>query len=928
MSSLVNGTKYYFEVEAFDGTVSTLSSNELNATPEVQPGAFSLTSATPSTGQVVVDWGASSNAANGYTVYYSTSSGGELAGSSACAATTLTTCTVSSLVNGTKYYFEVEAFDGTVSTLSSNELNATPEVQPGAFSLTSATPSTGQVVVDWGASSNAANGYTVYYSTSSGGELAGSSACAATTLTTCTVSSLVNGTKYYFEVEAFDGTVSTLSSNELNATPEVQPGAFSLTSATPSTGQVVVDWGASSNAANGYTVYYSTSSGGELAGSSACAATTLTTCTVSSLVNGTKYYFEVEAFDGTVSTLSSNELNATPEVQPGAFSLTSATPSTGQVVVDWGASSNAANGYTVYYSTSSGGELAGSSACAATTLTTCTVSSLVNGTKYYFEVEAFDGTVSTLSSNELNATPEVQPGAFSLTSATPSTGQVVVDWGASSNAANGYTVYYSTSSGGELAGSSACAATTLTTCTVSSLVNGTKYYFEVEAFDGTVSTLSSNELNATPEVQPGAFSLTSATPSTGQVVVDWGASSNAANGYTVYYSTSSGGELAGSSACAATTLTTCTVSSLVNGTKYYFEVEAFDGTVSTLSSNELNATPEVQPGAFSLTSATPSTGQVVVDWGASSNAANGYTVYYSTSSGGELAGSSACAATTLTTCTVSSLVNGTKYYFEVEAFDGTVSTLSSNELNATPEVQPGAFSLTSATPSTGQVVVDWGASSNAANGYTVYYSTSSGGELAGSSACAATTLTTCTVSSLVNGTKYYFEVEAFDGTVSTLSSNELNATPEVQPGAFSLTSATPSTGQVVVDWGASSNAANGYTVYYSTSSGGELAGSSACAATTLTTCTVSSLVNGTKYYFEVEAFDGTVSTLSSNELNATPEVQPGAFSLTSATPSTGQVVVDWGASSNAANGYTVYYSTSSGGELAGSSACAATTLTT
>ena len=37
------------------------------------------------------------------------------------------------------------------------------------------------------------------------------------------------------------------------------------------------------------------------------------------------------------------------------------------------------------------------------------------------------------------------------------------------------------------------------------------------------------------------------------------------------------------------------------------------------------------------------------------------------------------------------------------------------------------------------------------------------------------------------------------------SSNEPNATPEVQPGAFSLGSAMPATGQVVVDWACSSS---------------------------------------------------------------------------------------------------------------------------
>ena len=584
-----------------------------------------------------------------------------------------------------------------------------------------ATPGNGQVVLNWNTASDA-TGYSVYDATTTGGEVTtGTPACTAVApATTCTVSPLINGTEYFFVVVATNGTNASAPSGEANATPEAAPGNFTL-SPTAENGQVQLGWTASANAGS-YTVFYAPSPGDPPSGSTACTATTSLMCTVGGLANGTTYNFEVVA-TGVGGSTDSNEAPATPEAAPGPFTL-GATAGDGQVALSWSSSTNASS-YTVWYAASPGDPLIHSSTCVATTALLCTVSGLANGTSYSFEVVA-SGPGGSTDSNEVSATPEIQPGAFSLTSATPSSGQVVVDWGASTNAANGYTLYYSTSSGTELAGSTACANTTLTTCTVSGLTNGTKYYFEVEAFDGTVTTLSSNELNATPEIQPGAFSLTSATPSTGQVVVDWGTSTNAANGYTLYYSTSPGTELAGSTACANTTLTTCTVSGLTNGTKYYFEVEAFDGTVTTLSSNELNATPEIQPGAFSLTSATPSSGQVVVDWGTSSNAANGYTLYYSTSPGTELAGSTACAATTLTTCTVSGLTNGTKYYFEVEAFDGTVTTLSSNELNATPEIQPGAFSLTSATPSTGQVVVDWGTSSNAANGYTLYYSTSLG----------------------------------------------------------------------------------------------------------------------------------------------------------------------------------------------------------
>ncbi len=200
------------------------------------------------------------------------------------------------------------------STQSSNELNATPENAPGAFSLTTALAANAQVAVSWGTSSNATS-YAVYDATTAGAEnTAGTPACSVSAPTlTCTASGLTNGTKYYFVAVASGVGGSTQSSNELNATPENAPGAFSLTTALAANAQVAVSWGTSSNATS-YAVYDATTAGAEnTAGTPACSVSAPTlTCTASGLTNGTKYYFVAVASGVGGSTQSSNELNATP----------------------------------------------------------------------------------------------------------------------------------------------------------------------------------------------------------------------------------------------------------------------------------------------------------------------------------------------------------------------------------------------------------------------------------------------------------------------------------------------------------------------------------------------------------------------------------------------------------------------------------------
>ena len=99
-------------------------------------------------------------------------------------------------------------------------------------------------------------------------------------------------------------------------------------------------------------------------------------------------------------------------------------------------------------------------------------------------------------------------------------------------------------------------------------------------------------------------------------------------------------------------------------------------------------------------------------------------------------------------------------------------------------------------------------------------------------------------------------------------------TPSTPSGLMAM----PGNGQVVLNWN-TANGATGYSVYDATTTGGELTtGPAACTAVApATTCTVSSLTNGTEYFFVVVATNGTNPSGPSGEANATPEAAPGAF---------------------------------------------------
>lgn len=181
---------------------------------------------------------------------------------------------------------------------------------------------------------------------------------------------------------------------------------------------------------------------------------------------------------------------------------------------------------------------------------------------------------------------------------------------------------------------------------------------------------------------------------------------------------------------------------------------------------------------------------------------------------------------------------------------------------------PNAPTLNTATAGNAQVALAWSApgSGTTPTGYKVKYGTSAGSY---STTVDVGNVTSYTVTSLTNGTLYYFVVVAYNASGDGANSNELSATPTAggsPPSAPTLVSLVPGSTQLVASWGSVAGA-TGYKVRIGTATGSYGAATS---VGNVTTYTFTGLTNGTRYYAIVIASNGSGDSGNSNELNAVP----------------------------------------------------------
>ena len=159
-------------------------------------------------------------------------------------------------------------------------------------------------------------------------------------------------------------------------------------------------------------------------------------------------------------------------------------------------------------------------------------------------------------------------------------------------------------------------------------------------------------------------------------------------------------------------------------------------------------------------------------------------------------------------------------------------------------------SLAASTISTSQVGLTWANTNSIQTG--VYVDISTDGTSFSPIATLGATATAYTDSGLTDGTKYYYEVQAFDATTTSGFSNTTSAVTELA-APTSLTATPASSSQINLAWTNNSSTEAGFDIDRSTDDASF--SQIATVSSSTTTYSDTGLTANTKYYYEVQAFN-------------------------------------------------------------------------
>jgi predicted phage tail protein len=340
-------------------------------------------------------------------------------------------------------------------------------------------------------------------------------------------------------------------------------------------------------------------------------------------------------------------------------------------------------------------------------------------------------------------------------------------------------------------------------------------------------------------------------------------------GGTVYF----GGSQAPSSTC--TSDTSCTATSPNGSGTVDVTVQGNTGTSATTTADQFSfLLTAAAPGNFKAVAKSKA---VVLSWTAPTSdlggPVTGYDIYEATTPGAQPTKPLNSKPVTSLSHTVTGLVDGRTYYFEVAAVNEAGAGPFSSQAPATPEATPKALKATTGTTS---ITLTWNAptpvSVSPLEGYDVYEVSMSG--VVPASPVNSTPITTKSykVTGLTEGVKYYFEVEAVYAPGNSGPSNKVAAKLVATVPSAPLDVTATAGHQIEVAWQApSSNGGSpitGYDVFEGTSSGHELLTPVNAKPVTGKSYQVTGLTPGKTYYFVVEAINKVGKSPKSNEASA------------------------------------------------------------
>jgi len=400
---------------------------------------------------------------------------------------------------------------------------------------------------------------------------------------------------------------------------------------------------------------------------------------------------------------------------------------------------------------------------------------------------------------------------------------------------------------------------------VTGLVNGLTYYYRIRAVGGAGASPSSNTMAVikAPIANPASDTLNTS------FVASWNSVAGAA-GYKLIVDNDADflSPVSGYNDLDVGNFITKNVSALTPNTTYYYKVKAYTTGGESSYSNVISLTTLVDPPAAPVASA------------ASAILSNGFTAQWSASVGADgyyldvasnlaftvfVSGFQGLNVSNVTNYAVSGLNSNTNYYYRVRAYNAGGSSANSNGITVVtgPET-PSASAATNVSHSS--FTANWNTSTGATS-YIIDVATNLGfsSYVSGFQNLDVGNVSNYNVTGLSGGTNYYYRIRAYNGTSSSTNSNSITVLTLCE--APSATAATlTNTNSFQANWNSATGAAS-YRIDVSMQSGFGTFVSGYQDLTVLgTNVSVTGLASNTTYYYRVRAVNTSGTSAQSNSI--------------------------------------------------------------